>query len=144
MNANAPEKNRDTAPTLAEVRERFLMDRFATENGAVIDSIGPRTAVCSMKVSDSHRNAYGSVMGGALFTLADFAFAVAANWNDCLHVSRTNTITFLSMPKGDTLYAEAVCLKEGGSTCLYKVTVRDSEGRDAAYVTVDGHVFRGR
>ena len=65
--------------TLQEVREIFEADRFAVENGAVIDEIGDHSATCSLVVTDSHRNAMGAVMGGVYFMLADFAFAVAAN-----------------------------------------------------------------
>jgi len=62
-----------------EVRKMFQNDRFATENYAVIDEIGNGYAKCSMQINDRHRNAMGTVMGGASFTLADFAFAVASN-----------------------------------------------------------------
>ena len=55
-----------TPPSLEEVRQRFQGDRFATENGAVIDAIGEGYAKCSMELSDSHRNAAGAVMGGAI------------------------------------------------------------------------------
>ena len=65
---------------LQEVRHTFENDRFATENGAVIEEIGNHSAVCSLVITDSHRNAMGAVMGGTYFMLADFAFAVAANW----------------------------------------------------------------
>ena len=34
--------------TLDEVRKIFENDRFATENGAVIDAIGELRAVCSL------------------------------------------------------------------------------------------------
>ena len=66
--------------TLEEVRKIFEDDRFATENGAVIDQVGPHSATCSLTITASHRNAMGAVMGGTYFMLADFAFAVAANW----------------------------------------------------------------
>ena len=68
----------DEKKTLNEVRKFFENDKFATENGAVIDEIGDYTATCSLKITDSHRNAMGAVMGGVYFMLADFAFAVAA------------------------------------------------------------------
>ena len=58
----------------------FEKDRFATDNGAVIEDVSDHYAKCVLKVEDRHRNAMGSVMGGVYFTLADFAFAVAANW----------------------------------------------------------------
>ena len=66
--------------TLEGVRKIFEGDRFATENGAVIEEIGDHSATCSLLITDSHRNAMGAVMGGTYFMLADFAFAVAANW----------------------------------------------------------------
>ena len=62
--------------TLEEVRKLFEADRFATENGAVIEEIGDHYARCSLMLTDSHRNAMGAVMGGTYFMLADFAFAV--------------------------------------------------------------------
>lgn len=64
--------------TLEEVRKIFEGDRFATENGAVIEEIGDHSATCSLIIKDSHRNAMGAVMGGTYFMLADFTFAVAA------------------------------------------------------------------
>lgn len=54
----------------------FENDRFATENGAVIEEVEEHYAKCSLKLGSHHRNAMGAVMGGVYFTLADFAFAV--------------------------------------------------------------------
>mgnify|MGYP003210662590 CR=1 FL=1 len=59
----------------------FENDRFATENGAVIEEVEEHYAQCSLKLGSRHRNAMGAVMGGVYFTLADFAFAVAGNGN---------------------------------------------------------------
>ena len=50
--------------TLEEVRKIFEGDRCATENGAVIDQVGPHSATCSLTITASHRNAMGAVMGG--------------------------------------------------------------------------------
>ena len=36
-------------------------------------------SVCEMPIEDIHRNAMGNIMGGAIFTLADFALAIAGN-----------------------------------------------------------------
>lgn len=92
---------------LDEVRERFSHDRFATANGAVIEEIAEGYAKCSMKLSDNHKNALGAVMGGAIFTLADFTFAVATNWQESSVVSLDTSITFLGKAKGNILIAEA-------------------------------------
>ena len=98
--------------TLEEVRRIFEGDRFATENGAVIEAIGDHSATCSLVITDSHRNAMGAVMGGTYFMLADFAFAVAANWEKMGCVSLRSDISFLGAAKGEKLIAKAACVKD--------------------------------
>lgn len=125
--------------TLEEVRAIFENDRFATENGAVIDEIGDHYAKCSLKIEDRHRNAMGAVMGGVSFTIADFAFAVAANWQEIGTVSLNSSITYLGAPKGEFLTAEAVCVKNGRTTSCYRIIVSDELGNAAATVTTTGY-----
>lgn len=124
--------------TLDEVRKIFEDDRFATENGAVIEEIGHRSATCSLVITASHRNAMGAVMGGTYFMLADFAFAVAANWENMGCVSLHSDISFLGAAKGNTLIAKAVCVKDGKRTACYRVDVTDDLGNLTATVTTTG------
>ena len=129
---------------LEEVRKIFEGDRFATENGAVIEEIGHHSATCSLMIADSHRNAMGAVMGGTYFMLADFAFAVAANWEKMGCVSLRSDISFLGAAKGKKLIAKAVCVKDGRTTACYRVDVTDEYGSLAATVTATGyHVTTG-
>ena len=125
--------------TLQEVRKIFEADRFATENGAVIEEVGDLTATCSLVLTDSHRNAMGAVMGGVYFMLADFAFAVAANAARFGCVSMHSDISFLGPAKGTKLTAKAVCMKDGRSTACYRVDVSDDLGNLAATVTITGY-----
>ena len=128
----------ESKKTLEEVRRIFADDRFATENGAVIDEIGDRSATCSLVITSSHRNAMGAVMGGAYFMLADYAFAVAANWEKLGCVSIHSDISFLGVAKGEKLIAKAVCVKDGKTTACYRVDVTDELGNLAAIATVTG------
>lgn len=132
------ETNRQAEMTLDEVRERFSQDRFATVNGAVIDEIREGYAKCSMTLNETHRNALGAVMGGAIFTLADFAFAVASNWNKNPQVSLNASVSFLGKAKGEQLIAEAHKIKEGRKTCYYEVMVSDEHGNQVAHMTCNG------
>ena len=125
--------------TLEEVRAIFEGDRFATENGAVIEEIGERSAICSLKITDSHRNAMGAVMGGTYFMLADFAFAVATNWEQMGTVSLQSDISFLGAAKGEKLIARAECIKNGRGTAFYRVEVTDELGNLAAVVNTTGY-----
>ena len=47
---------------LEEVRKRFENDRFATDNGAVIEEVEEGYARCVMPLDEHHYNAVGSVM----------------------------------------------------------------------------------
>ncbi len=130
---------------LEEVREMFAKDRFATEQtGAAIEEVAPHYARCSMKITDSHRNAYGGVMGGAIYTLADFAFAVASNFDqENATVSITGNAAFLSASRGSMLFAEAVLLKDGKNNCFYEVKVTDDLDKQIAVVNFTGaHVSK--
>lgn len=132
-------KTTEQKKTLEEVRKIFEGDRFATENGAVIEEIGDHSAVCSLQIRDSHRNAMDAVMGGTYFMLADFAFAVAANWEKMSCVSLHSDISFLGAAKGERLIARAECVKDGRTTACYRVDVTDELGNLAATVTTTGY-----
>ena len=117
----------------------FENDRFATENGAVIEEVEEHYAKCSLKLGSRHRNAMGAVMGGVYFTLADFAFAVAANWQGTGTVSLHSDIAYLGSVKGNQLIAEAVSIKNGRSTSYYKIEVKDELGNLTAVVNTTGY-----
>ena len=127
------------ADTLKQVQEFFAKDRFATDNGAVIEEIGEHYAKCRMELGEGHRNAVGAVMGGVCFTLADFTFAVAANWQKVGVVSLSSNITYLGAVHGRELIAEAACVKEGRTTNFYQIEIWDDTGSHVAVVTTTGY-----
>lgn len=126
--------------SLDQARAYFKGDRFATENGAVIDEVTDTYAVCSLTLNDRHRNAMGNVMGGVLFMLGDFAFAVASNFGKHPTVSTTSQITFLRPAQGNRLTARAERIREGRSTVYYEISVTDSLGRLVARITASGSI----
>ncbi|MCR5595521.1 MAG: PaaI family thioesterase [Lachnospiraceae bacterium] len=126
--------------SIEEARKIFNKDSYAVElTGCKIDSIGESYAKCSLELTGMHKNAYGGVMGGAIYTLADFAFAVASNYEkEGATVSVVGQASFMSAPKGNILYAEAELIKDGRSNCFYNVTITDDTGRIVAVVTFNG------
>ena len=128
---------------LDEIRNRFKNDHFATDaTGIVIDSAEPGKAVCSMTLEKRHMTETNVPMGGAVFTLADFVCAIAANgYSEKKTVSQNVSITFLAPAKGKRLIAEASCLREGRTTALYTADVRDELGTYVAHAIVNGYVI---
>lgn len=125
---------------LEEARKEFSKDLYATKlSGIVIEEVGENSSLCSMKITEDHKNAYGGVMGGAIYTLADFAFAVASNFGkEKATVSVVGSASFMSQPKGNVLYAKASLLKDGKSNCFYEVTITDDLERLIAVVSFNG------
>ena len=123
---------------LEEARIFFQNDRFATENGAVISELGEDYAVCTLELTKRHRNALGNVMGGAVFMLGDFAFAVASNYGKNPTVSTTCQITFLRPVKGNLLTARAEKVREGRTSVYYEISIWDETDSLIARLTAAG------
>ena len=126
---------------LEEAREFFGKDIYAAElTGIVIEAAEPGYARCSLKIDEKHKNALGQVMGGVLFTMADYAFAIASNFKQSPTVTQTSQMVCLSAVKGSVLYAETERIRAGRRTCFYKIMITDDTGADIAYVTTTGIV----
>ncbi|MBE6872992.1 MAG: PaaI family thioesterase [Ruminococcus albus] len=121
-----------------EIREFFSHDLYAFDTGAYIEEVGDRYAKVSLVLTERHKNAVGGVMGGVYFTLADFAFAVASNWQKSGTVSLNSDISFIGVPKTEKIFAETELVKDGRSVCTYIVKVSDSEGAPLAAVKIVG------
>ena len=119
-------------PNTEEARCHLSQDRWATENGMAIDELDGEHAVTSLTISPRHKNAFGGVMGGAIFTLADFAFAALTNDRERVVVAQQVSISYLSSAKGNRLVATARYRKDGRSSCVVNVDVTDDTGRDIA------------
>lgn len=126
--------------TFEEAQTFFQKDLFATQAaGIILKQLDETGAVCTMKLTDIHRNAAGAVMGGALFTLADFGFAAAANFAGMGTVTLSSQIQFLSGAKGIELTAVTRPVKEGRHACFYETVITDDLGTKVAVVTATGY-----
>lgn len=124
---------------LAWANKQFKKDIFARETtGIEIVAVDEEYAKCSLVLEKKHQNAANAVMGGVIFTLADFTFAVAANAGNPLTVSLCSQINFIAPAKGTILFAEAKCIKTGKTTCFYEVEVKDNSDNIVAIVTSTG------
>ncbi len=129
-----------------ELVKRFQSDRFATEvTGIEIVDVAPGYAKVKLEVQSRHYNAVGIVQGGALFTLADFAFAVASNTqDDQVTVSIESTMSFFKPTTTGTLFAEAKLLSRSKSLQSFEVPVTNEKGELVAHFYGRGFVRKDR
>ena len=57
----------------------FTNDAWAKESGIELMEVSTGRSKVRMRIEKRHVNGHGSVHGGAIFTLADTAFALASN-----------------------------------------------------------------
>lgn len=122
-------------PTLDEMVAFFRDDTFAFERaGCRIVEGWAGHGVCEMDITPGHLNAQGHVMGGAIFTLADYAFAVASMCGQAASVSLTSTIEFMKATQGARLTATCDIDKAGRKVGFYTIEVADDRGEAIAKV----------
>ncbi len=110
------------------LRRFFVNDQFARRNGIELLSVEPGHAQAKMTLAPHHLNAYGTVQGGAIFTLADFAFAAASNSHGTVAVAINCSITFMKAGVAGSLFAEAKEVSKNFKLGTYTVEVKDDAG----------------
>lgn len=115
-------------------------DRFCRHCGIQLTHVAPGEAEAELQITPSVLNGRDVVQGGAIMTLADFAFAGAANAMGHSTVSTGLNINFIRPGSGKKLIAKAKKIHHGRSTCLYQVDVFNEEKKLVAAVSVSGFI----
>ncbi len=122
------------------IRAYFKKDAFVQGMGAEIMSVDETCAVVRACVSEKHRNAHGCAQGGMLYTLADFAFAVHANYLHPVTVTQTGNISYLKAVLTDEVTATAREKARVGRNTVSEVVLRDGKGEIVCVASFNGFV----
>ena len=129
--------------TSAEVLSDFFRkDRFAAFVGIELTEAGGGRATARLTLREHHLNGLGIVHGGALFTLADLAFAAAVNSRGRAAVAIHCTISYLKAAQGEWLLAEAQEVSCGPKIASYLIRITDSSGEIVSLF--EGMAYRKR
>jgi len=126
------------------IKKFFSKDKFAKNIGIVIESVTEDSVECSMEIKDIHKNAVVAVHGGAIFTLADFTFAIHANLDDLCGLDVGSTlgqscnISYLKSSRGNRLIAKSKCLNKGRTMSVYEIDITDDLGAKIAIMICNG------
>ena len=118
----------------------FLNDAWAQEAGIELMEVSPGRAKVRMRIAGWHKNSHGTVHGGAIFTLADTAFALASNSHGIPAAAINASIFFVKAATSGTLYAVAEEFSQNPKIATYTVTVTDDHGDKIALF--QGMVYR--
>jgi acyl-CoA thioesterase len=118
----------------------FTNDAWAQEAGIELMEVSAGRAKVRMRIAGWHKNSHGTVHGGAIFTLADTAFALASNSHGIPAAAINAHISYVKAATAGTLYAEAEEFSLNPKIGTYTVTVTDDTGEKIAIF--QGMVFR--
>ncbi len=110
------------------VRQCFKNDRFSERSNIELLTVSAGRAKAKMTLHKHHLNGLGTIHGGAIFTLADFVFAAAANSHGTVAVAINANITFMKAASAGTLWAEAREVSKNFKIGTYVVDVKDDQG----------------
>jgi len=125
---------------MPDLRSYFGGDRFAARSGIELLEVEEGRALARLAVGGDHLNAAGVVQGGAVFTLADFAFAAASNSRGNVALAIEAHVTFLRAVREGVLLAEA--REEWGSRRLSTCTVRVTDEKGELVALFTGTAYR--
>jgi len=123
------------------VRDRIAADPYCERLGIDLVELSPGRAVTALPVAEDLLNFHGTPHGGAVYSLADAAFAAASNSHGDTALALETNISYLDAADvGDRLVATAAETHLRGRTAEYEVVVETDDGDRIA--TFRGRVYR--
>ena len=112
--------------TPSALQERIAADPYGRWLGIELLELRPGYCRAALTLAPQAMNFHGSAHGGAIFSLADFAFGGACNGHGQSAVALTVTIQFHAAARaGRRLVAEARETRQGKRAGFYAMTVTD-------------------
>ncbi|MDR1371441.1 MAG: PaaI family thioesterase [Dysgonamonadaceae bacterium] len=122
-----------------DIKDFFKEDRYAVHSGIELVEVKPGWAKTKMVICDMHLNAGNVVQGGAIFTLADLAFAAAVNAYGNLALGIQTSINYLKSASEGTLFAEAKMINLHKKLAYFHVDVTDDKDNLIAVFTATAY-----
>ncbi len=110
---------------MENILQLIQKDHFANYNQIQVIEVGEGIAKAQMTVTKNHLNGIGTVQGGALFTLADLAFAAASNSREKIAVALDANVNFIKAVSSGTLTATAWEIDLKRTIGIYRVEIRN-------------------
>lgn len=105
------------------MREKEQSNLFSVYNHIKMEEIGTDYAIFSLEICPESKNGFGTVHGGAIFSMADNATGFAAHTDGRQYVTQNGALHFLSNQTEGTVYARAKVRHRGRKTCLVTVDI---------------------
>ena len=116
-------------------------DTFCKFCGIRLIEVGDGYAEAVLDIDTNKLNGRKVVQGGAIMTLADFAFAGAVNGSGVTGVSLNCNTNFIRPGSGSFLRAVCRKISQGKTTCVYNAEVFNDVGKLVATMNITGYII---
>ena len=121
--------DKDLEETFKAIRKWFDQEPYAKMMGMKLVEIGPGSSTVEMKLSEQMKNICGVAHGGAVYSLMDGAFEVAANSYGTVAVALNVNVSYINPAvTNDTLYAQAKEQSRSRKISTYNIQVKNDKG----------------
>jgi acyl-CoA thioesterase len=115
--------------TFKAIRKWFAQEPYAKMMGMRLVEIGPGSSMVEMKLSEQMKNICGVTHGGAVYSLIDGAFEVAANSYGTVAVALNVNVSYINPAiTNDILYAQAKEQSRSRKISTYHIQVKNDRG----------------
>lgn len=109
-----------------DIREFIKNDRFARLLGIELIEASEGRAKAKMEINENHLNSVNIAHGGAIFSLADLAFAAASNSHGNIAVAINAVIYYVKAAEKGVLYADAFEVSRNNKIATYNINITNS------------------
>ena len=113
---------------MKNIKKFFKNDKFAEHVGIELLEVSEGRAKAKLEIKKEHLNGVKIVHGGAIFTLADLAFAAASNSHGTVAVAINVSISYLKAVNKGTLIAEAKEVSRNPKLATYSILITNEGG----------------
>lgn len=128
-----------------KVAKKMMSDtNFENALGMELVDVDDGYAKMTMEVKEMMLNGHGTCQGGAIFSFADAAFAIACNSRNIATVAGACDISFVKPAfLGDTLSATATEKYQKGRNGIYDIVVTNQNFESVAFFTGKSVAIKG-
>ncbi|MCD6352618.1 MAG: PaaI family thioesterase [Proteobacteria bacterium] len=113
---------------MKNIKKFFKNDKFAKHVGIELLEVSEGRAKAKLEIKKEHLNGVKIVHGGAIFTLADLAFAAASNSHGTVALAINANISYLKAVSKGTLIAEAKEVSKNPKLATYSILITNEGG----------------
>ena len=127
-NTAKTERDANNMSMIEQAREQLVKNPYGMITGMEFEELERDHCRGSLELKEQVSNIYGTMHGGALFTLADMCMGAAARSDGNRYVTQNASVNYIRGVFKGTAHCEANVLHRGKTMCVVEGRITDDDG----------------